>query len=160
MKIGIISFAHLHAHSYAKACRQLPQVELVGIYDENEKRGKQAADQFQTAYYADLETMLSEEMEAVIVTSENVKHRDHVIAAARAGKHVLCEKPIAVGLEDAREMIEVCRRQKVNLQTAFPVRFNSTVARAKQVLEEGKLGDILAFKGTNPGGESGRLVQR
>jgi UDP-N-acetylglucosamine 3-dehydrogenase len=155
VKIGIISFAHMHAYSYANAVKKLDGVELIGIADENEERGKAAAEQFGTHYYSNYADLLKEEIDAVIVTSENVNHREHVMAAAKAKKHVLCEKPIATTVEDAQAMIDCCRENGVILQTAFPVRFNTSVMRAKKLIDEGKLGKILAIKGTNRGTNPG-----
>jgi predicted dehydrogenase len=154
MKIGIISFAHMHAFGYAQAIQKQNGVELVGIFDEDEARGKKMAQQFEMSYYSDYEKLL-EDVSAVVVTSENVKHREHVIAAANANVHVLCEKPLATKKEDAKEMIAVCKEKGVMLQTAFPVRFNSSVERAKQMIDNGQLGRILAIKGTNRGTNPG-----
>jgi UDP-N-acetylglucosamine 3-dehydrogenase len=151
MKIGIISFAHLHAHSYANAVQKTEGIEIGGIYDDNEERGRQAAERYAVTYYSRLEDLLQSDVDAVIVTSENVKHREHVTAAAAAGKHILCEKPLATNKSDAEKMIEACNQHNVILQTAFPVRFNTSIQRAKSVIENGELGRILAIKATNRG---------
>ncbi len=155
MKIGIISFAHMHAFSYARSIQQIDGVELAGIADDNASRGAKMADTFQTDYYRDVDSLLGTEIDAVIVTSENVHHVDHVIAAAQAGKHVLCEKPLATNIVDAKKMIALCKENGVILQTAFPVRFNTSIIRAKELVEAGKLGRILAMKGTNRGTNPG-----
>ncbi|MCF6409522.1 Gfo/Idh/MocA family protein [Pseudalkalibacillus salsuginis] len=155
MKIGIISFAHMHAYSYARSIQRIDGVELAGIADDNVTRGTKMADTFQTDYYRDVDSLLSAEIEAVIVTSENVHHVDHVTAAAEAGKHILCEKPLATNTVDAKKMVAVCKENGVILQTAFPVRFNTSIIRAKELVEAGKLGRILAMKGTNRGTNPG-----
>lgn len=151
MKIGIISFAHMHAYSYALALEKLEGVELVGIADVNEERGNKYAEQFKTNYYSDYAELLKMDIDAVIVTSENIHHKEHVIDAAKAGKHILCEKPISTNVKDAQEMIDVCKENGVLLQTAFPVRFNSTIISTKRMINEGELGQIVAIKGTNRG---------
>jgi UDP-N-acetylglucosamine 3-dehydrogenase len=155
MKVGIISFAHGHANSYADALTKIDGVQLVGIADDNENRGTKAAESYQTQYFSRYQELLEQDIDAVIITSENSKHREHVVAAAKAGKHILCEKPIASKLEDAEAMIEVCKQNDVILQTAFPVRFNSAILRAKKMIENGELGQILAIKGTNRGTNPG-----
>lgn len=156
MKVGIISFAHLHAHSYANALRELDDVEFVGIFDEDIERGKEAAQQYNVPFYKSLDELLSADMDSVIITSENAKHYEHVKAAAEKNIDILCEKPIATTLEDAQAMIAVCEKHNVKLQTAFPVRFNTPVQHAKKAIDDGLIGDILAVKatnrGTNPGG--------
>ncbi len=154
MKVGIISFAHMHAYSYADGLKQL-NVEIAGISDEDEERGKEVAEQYQSTYFANYEDLLNTDMDAVIVTSENIHHITHVTAAAKAGKHILCEKPLATTLEDAQQMIDICKENNVILQTAFPVRFNSSVRRAKEMVESGNLGRVLAMKGKNRGKNPG-----
>src|SRR4051812_29776570 len=113
MKVGIISFAHGHAYSYADALTKINGVQLVGIADDDKNRGTNAAERYQTQYFSHYQELLQQDIEAVIITSENSKHREHVVAAAKAGKHILCEKPIASKLEDAEAMIEVCKQNDV-----------------------------------------------
>jgi len=151
LKIGIVSFAHMHAHSYATALRKISGIELVGIVDDEPERGRKAAEKYETTYFADLETFLAARLDAVIVCSENIFHKDFVIAAAEAGKHILCEKPIATNVEDAKEMIAVCQANQVNLQIAFPVRFNQSIMDLKARIAAGELGDIIACRTTNRG---------
>ncbi|OCA85864.1 dehydrogenase [Bacillus sp. FJAT-27225] len=155
MKIGIISFAHMHANSYASVLQAMDGVELAGIADDNEERGRKSSEVFNTTFYHNYQDLLATDIDAVIVTSENSLHNEHVIAAAKAGKHVLCEKPLATNLEDIKEMIQVCKEHHVLLGTAFPVRFNTPIQQAKKMIEQGVLGEILAIKGTNRGTNPG-----
>jgi UDP-N-acetylglucosamine 3-dehydrogenase len=155
MKIGIKSFAHMHAHSYASVIKNMEGVTLAGISDENEERGMKNSELYDTVYYQNYHDLLESDIDAVIVTSENYLHHQHVLAAAKAGKHVLCEKPLATNLTDIEEMISVCEQHQVLLGTAFPVRFNTPIQHAKKVIEDGALGEILAIKGTNRGTNPG-----
>ncbi|MFG6114851.1 Gfo/Idh/MocA family protein [Halobacillus sp. MO56] len=155
MKIGIISFAHGHAYSYANAIKKHEELELAGVFDEDASRGKAAAESYQTTFYEHYQDLLAADIDSVIVTSENSKHREHVIAAAEAKKNILCEKPIATTVEDANKMIESCQKNDVFLQIAFPVRYNTPVKRAKELIDNGELGRILAVKGTNRGTNPG-----
>jgi UDP-N-acetylglucosamine 3-dehydrogenase len=155
MKVGIISFAHPHAYGYADSLGKIDGVQIIGIADDDQKRGENAAAKYNTKFFKGHEELLQQDLDAVIITSENSKHREHVVAAAKAGKHILCEKPLATKVEDAKEMIEVCKQNQVILQTAFPVRFNSAVVRAKKIIENGELGQIFAIKGTNRGTNPG-----
>ncbi|MBM7570133.1 Gfo/Idh/MocA family protein [Aquibacillus albus] len=155
MKVGIISFAHGHAYGYAQALTQIEGVEIAGIADDEKDRGQKVAEQFNTTHYVDYHELLEQPVEAVVITSENSNHYQHVVAAANKGKHILCEKPIASNLEDAKSMIAVCKEHNVILQTAFPVRFNTPIANAKKVIESGELGNIIAMKGTNRGTNPG-----
>jgi predicted dehydrogenase len=155
MKIGMMSFAHMHAYSYADCLQNLENVELVGIFDDDRSRGMEAASKYHTSYYDDQQLFLELEMDAVIICSENVRHKEMVINAAKAGKHILCEKPIATTVEDAKEMIAVCEENGVILQIAFPVRFSPAIQQVKQLIDDGELGEIIAFRSTNRGQNPG-----
>ncbi|XXM71519.1 Gfo/Idh/MocA family protein [Lysinibacillus sphaericus] len=151
MKIGMMSFAHMHAYSYADSLMKLADVEVAGIYDDDEKRGKEAAGSYRTKYYSNQADFFAADMDAVIICSENSRHKEMVVNAAKAKKHILCEKPIATNLEDAEEMIRVCDEQGVILQIAFPVRFSDPIMHLKNMIDEGELGEIVAFRTTNRG---------
>ncbi|MGG1658277.1 Gfo/Idh/MocA family protein [Brevibacillus sp. NRS-1366] len=151
MKIGIISFAHMHAHSYATYLQKHPDVQFTAIWDADEKRGREMAATYQVDYYPDLQDFLQTDIEAVIVCSENAKHKEHVIAAAKAGKQILCEKPIATEVKDAEEMIRTCKEEGVILQIAYPVRFAPVMEQVKKMIESKAIGEVLAINGTNHG---------
>jgi predicted dehydrogenase len=149
VRVGILSFAHMHAGSYARCVKSLPNAELVGIADTRQARGKEMAARFETQFMGRSE--LLEKVDAVIVTAENAKHAAWALPAARAGKHVLCEKPIAADVADAKRIIAACERAKVKLGIAFPCRYLPSVRRLKALCDAGELGDFLAAKGTNRG---------
>lgn len=151
VKLGFLNVAHMHATSYAHAVNTLPGVELVGVADENEERGRWFAQTYRTTYYRDYEALLAQELDGVIICSENVKHAPLTRMAASAKKHVLCEKPIATSIADARSMIQACKDNGVQLQIAFPCRFNTPIARSREIFRAGRIGRLLAIKGTNRG---------
>lgn len=155
MKIGVMSFAHMHAYSYTESLQRLDDVEIVGIFDDDTERGNEMAKVFDLNYYNDREEFLNLDMDAVIICSENNRHKEMVIAAAKAKKHILCEKPIATNVEDAKEMIQICEENEVILQIAFPVRYSSNMMALKKSIDMGELGDIVAFRTTNRGQNPG-----
>ncbi|WP_438347638.1 Gfo/Idh/MocA family protein [Paenibacillus sp. FA6] len=157
LKVGFISFAHMHAFSYLEGFRTLPQVEIVGIADEVHDRVADVVDRYQIAYYADYRELLAvSELDAVVICSENVHHAELTIAAAKAGKHVLCEKPLGISVVEMEAMIDACKDNNVQLMTAFPCRSLISVVRAKEAVDRGSIGDIIAIKGTNRGTNPGR----
>lgn len=155
MKVGIMSFAHIHATSYANAIQKIPNVELVAIYDTDITRGQQASEQFGVPFYSDVTSFLQQPIEVVLVCSENSLHKEMVIAAAHAKKHILCEKPIATTIEDAKEMINVCEQQGVELSIAYPVRYSLPIRKLKAEIDAGLLGEIIAIRSTNRGQNPG-----
>jgi predicted dehydrogenase len=151
MKIGILSFAHHHADAYIANLRAIPGVEVCGVADEDAPRGRQYAQTNGTPFYPNYEALLASKPDGVIVCSENARHLPLVQMAASYGVHVLCEKPIATTLADARALVDVCARAGVVLMTAFPMRFSAPLMEVKARLDSGELGQVYCFNATNQG---------
>ena len=151
MKIGILSFAHHHAEAYIQNLRAIPGVELLGVADEDAGRGQRFASQYETRFFNSYEDLIAAKPDGVIVTTENSKRRPLVEMAAAAGVNVLCEKPIATTLEEARREVEACEQAGVRMMTAFPMRFSTSLLEVKTRLEAGDFGKILCFNATNQG---------
>ena len=150
-----MSFAHMHAHSYAACLKRLPGVELTALWDDDVKRGKKMAKEFESSFVKDMDKFLASGLDGVIVTSENVKHRAMVEAAAAAGLWILCEKPIATTVRDAKAMIKACSKAKVGLGTAFPCRYALPIMTAKDMLDSGAYGEVYSVACTNHGQSPG-----
>lgn len=151
VKLGLISFAHPHAYSYLQDLMNMPDVEVVGIADENAEHVRSIVEQYSISYYDSHHSLLLEPLDAVIICSENVHHARLTLDAAAAGKHILCEKPLGTSLDEMRQMIQSCKDNGVQLMIAFPCRFIPAVMEAKALIDRGEIGDILAIKGTNRG---------
>jgi predicted dehydrogenase len=151
MKIGLLSFAHIHAEAYAHHLRDLPGVEFLGIADEDAARGQDAAHRYGARFFASYAELLAERPDGVVVCSENTRHRPLVEMAAGAGAHILCEKPLATTLADAQAMVAACERAGVLLMTAFPMRFSAPLLEIKALIDRGGLGVIHACTTTNQG---------
>jgi predicted dehydrogenase len=110
------------------------------------------ADRFQTRCFESFEALAeSDEVDALIIASDNRMHLPLTLLAAANGKHILCEKPIARTVEEARQMIEAAEKAGVILATAFPCRHIPAARRVKQMIVSGEMGAILAIRGTNHG---------
>ncbi len=151
MKIGIMSFAHLHAESYAHQLKSLPDIDFIGIADDDADRGRRFARMYDVPFFESYEALLARQPDGVIVTSENVRHRPLTELAAAAGVHVMCEKPLATSLEDGRAMLQACEDAGVILMTAFPMRFSAPILEIKTLLDQGALGRVLAVNSVNQG---------
>src|SRR5688572_10034560 len=150
LRVGLVSFAHVHAPGLATTLGALEQVELTGIHDDDERRGRAAASAHGTSWHPTLEGLLGAS-EAIVIASTNVDHRRYTEAAANAGVHVLCEKPLATTTADAKAMIDACRSAGVQLGNALPVRGSPAVVALKEAIASGALGRIRAVRATNPG---------
>jgi len=149
MRIGILSFAHLHAEGYVQNLRRIPGVEVIGFSDTDSERGRRFSQAYGLRWFWTHEDLLAERPDAVVVTSENARHRELVELAAQAGAHVLCEKPIATTVEDARAMKAAVEAAGVRFMTAFPMRFSPAVQAARDTVRSGALGRVLAVVGVN-----------
>ena len=141
---------------HAARWRALP-VELTGFYDTDRERAVALATKYGGLAFASVEALL-DSSDFVDICTPPVEHAAATIAAARAGKHVLCEKPIARHLADARAMIAACEAAGVRLFVAHVVRFFPEFARAKAVLDSGalgRLGVVRSVRGGAPPGHSG-----
>lgn len=151
--VAILGAAHLtHAWAYAKALTESPNARVVGIHDPEPEHTRWIRQDFGVPEAADAEELLgSADVDAVVVCSANVEHRGHVELAAAHGLHVLCEKPIATTLEDAAAMVAACDRAGVQLHLAFVSRFLPLVARAREAVRDGRLGELIGLVGGNRG---------
>ena len=109
------------------------------------------ADSLGVGYVDSYAELLRWRPDGTVVCAENSRHRELVELAAAGGSHVLCEKPIATTLADARAMINCCARHGVNLMVAYPVRFSPAFSGLLQTLRSGALGHPMAVTGTNNG---------
>lgn len=153
-QIGILSFAHLHAASYASALVRRADAELAFIWDDDPERGQAMATQYQTRFVADLDAALAQRTDGLIVTSENIRHRflvEKAVNAAEKAAAILCEKPLATTKGDGEAMIAAAQNAGVRLYTAFPCRYSPAFRRAANSVRSGRLGKILAIRGANRG---------
>src|SRR5437868_1392582 len=126
LRCAILSAAHVHAPTYAAVLARIPATTLVAVWDDDPVRGEAFARTHGSEFTADLDALLARsDVDAVIITAENVRHRALCEAACRAGKHVLCEKPLATTTQDAEAMIAAAAQAGVILATAFPMRHNA-----------------------------------
>lgn len=141
--IGVISFAHGHANLYAKRISGYADARLVACWDDDPARGQAAADQFGMAYSPHLEDLLARaDVQAVIVTCETNRHAEMVLAAAAAGKHILCQKPMALTLADCDRMADAVARAGVKFMMAYQMRRDPSNLRIKGLVESGVLGKV------------------
>lgn len=151
IKIGILSFAHHHGEAYISNLRRMEGVQLLGVADDDSMRGQTIAAQNQAHYFHTYEDLLEAKPDGVIICTENNRHRTFVEMAASRGIHVLCEKPIATTLQDARAIVDACDKAGVLLMTAFPMRFSAPLLEIKGRFDNGEFGDIYCFNATNQG---------
>ncbi len=150
LRVGILSTAHMHVWSYVHALRNREDAACVGVWDDDVARGEDFAQKTGVAFVGYIEDLLAN-VDAVVVCGENTRHAELAIRAAKAGKHILCEKPLAVTEEDGQSMIGAAREAGVQLMTAFPCRFSPAFGRLAERVKAGEIGQIRGICATNHG---------
>jgi predicted dehydrogenase len=119
--------------------------ELVGVMDADPVRSVAVARKYGVPrHFNRVEDLLAvPEMQAVYIATPNCFHKEQVIAAARAGKHILVEKPLALTVADAEEMIAACKLHGVKLMAGYMMRFHAHHQRLKEMIERGDLGQVV-----------------
>jgi predicted dehydrogenase len=117
-----------------------PNARLVAVYGTNAATNQEVAKQYGAIAAGSIEDLLAADIDAVYVASPVQAHLAQVIASAKAGKHVLCEKPLGRTVAEAEEMTQACQKTGVQLGAAFMMRFQSQHQAAAKMIQEGQLG--------------------
>ncbi len=117
--------------------------ELVLVYDVNAEVNTEVAKESGATSVGSIDELLKSDIDTVYIVTPSVLHYEQVIQCAQAGKHVLCEKPLGMTVEEAEKMINVCKKAEVNLGTAFMMRFLAQHQAALQMIKDGKLGKLV-----------------
>jgi len=134
VRIGVIG-AGVMGERHCRVCSNLPRVELVGLADLDEARGRQVANSYGTEYFSDHRAMLSG-LDAVTIAASTPAHYALTAECLERGLHVMIEKPIAETIDQARELVEVAEERHVVLQVGHIERFNPVFTELKHVIED------------------------
>jgi len=122
----------------------IPKSKVQAIFSNDEKRAKALAEKFIIPKpFSNYDEFLQADIDAVYIVSANAHHYEQVIKAAKAKKHILCEKPMAVTAAQAEEMVRVCKENGVQLAVDFVYRFHPLVEKTKAIIDASLLGKIL-----------------
>ncbi|MFV0364546.1 MAG: Gfo/Idh/MocA family protein [Suipraeoptans sp.] len=149
MKVGIIGCGKIAQVRHIPEYLDNNAVTIEGYYDYDYDRASELAKVHGGKAYKSLDKMLDEkDIDAVSVCVANNAHADITIQALKAGKHVLCEKPMATNIEDCRKMVEAAKSNSKFLMIGQNQRFVGTHIRARELIKAGEIGKALTFKTT------------
>lgn len=135
------------AQDHLQAYQKLGQAEIVGVADIVERQARSVAEQFGCACYTDYRRLLDDvKPDAVSVCTPPSSHAEVTLDALSRGVHVLCEKPFAITLGDAKKMVEAAESTGLVLMMASKFRFVEDVIKARGIVESGILGRIILFE--------------
>lgn len=156
IRIGLIGYGGI-GRVHAAAYRAIPfhyglpadSIEIAGVATTRRQTAERAAAEIGCDFFTDdfRELLGRPDIDAVDICTPNNTHYEIVLAAAEAGKHIYCEKPLAMNAVEAASMANAVRKARVKAQMTFNFRFFPAVMRAKQLVDAGFLGRLFSFRG-------------
>lgn len=147
VNVGIIGCGKIAQVRHLPEYADNPSARVLGVYDVNETRAAYIGEKYHAKVYPSYEAMLAdEEIQAVSICTANFSHCEISVKAMEAGKHVLCEKPMAVTYEECKRMVDTARRTNRFLMVGHNQRLTKTHMKAKELVEKGEIGRLITFK--------------
>jgi predicted dehydrogenase len=147
IKVAILSFWHVHAADYTKQANEHSATQVVAIWDERADRGKKEALERGLVFYESLDELLANpDIDAVVVNVPTNRHRDIMVAAANAGKHIFTEKVIAPTVKEANEILAAVEHSQVKLTVSLPRLNDSYTLAIQDLLKDDLLGVLTQVR--------------
>jgi UDP-N-acetylglucosamine 3-dehydrogenase len=147
VKYGVIGCGAIAQRRHIPECQANPDSLLVGIAEFNPERCDELGKRYGVKSFCDHKELLKmAEIDAVVVAGPNSLHAPQTIDALNAGKHVLCEKPMAVTRDEAKAMLDAAKKNNKYLMIGLNQRLMPPHVRAKEILQTGRLGKVLSFR--------------
>lgn len=147
ISVALLSKWHVHASDYFKQAANNPNITIRRVWDEVPERGEAWAGELGIGFEKDLDTLLADpSIDAVIVSSPTRMHKELIIKAAEAGKHIFTEKVLAFTVEDCLEIYEAVERNRVKLMISLPRLVEPYYLYAQEAVDSGLLGGINTIR--------------
>ena len=147
VKYGVIGCGAIAQRRHLPECAANPASKLVALADPVAERVEELAKKYGAKAFLNYKEMLTAaDVDAVVVCGPNASHASMSIESLEAGKHVLCEKPMATTREDAKAMMAAAQKAKKHLMIGLNQRLMPPHVRAKELLKSGRLGKVLSFR--------------
>ena len=147
VRYGIIGCGAIGQRRHIPECAANPDSKLAALADPVKDRVEELGRKYEAKPYTDYKELLrSPDVDAVVIAGPNSLHASQTIEALNAGKHVLCEKPMATTREDAKAMMAAAQKNNRYLMIGLNQRLMPPHVRAKEILDSGRLGKVLSFR--------------
>lgn len=144
---GILSTAKIGRTQLIPAMKRASNAEVVAIASRGEKVKSVARELSIPKAYESYEQLLEDpDVDVVYIPLPNHLHKEWVMKAAKAGKHILCEKPVALTAEDAKEIVTVCKENNVLFMEAFMYQFHPQHQRVRDIIASGEIGEVRLMR--------------
>ncbi|MFY9527844.1 MAG: Gfo/Idh/MocA family oxidoreductase [Candidatus Acidiferrales bacterium] len=146
--VGVLGVGEMGSRHAENLRRHVPQAQLIAVADVDAARASKMATELEIEHsYSSLEAMLErKDIHCVLIVTPDKFHAQAIRTAAAAGKDILCEKPLALSLEDAHTALKAVSEARVRLQIGFMRRYDPGYAQAKKQIEAGEIGEPVLFK--------------
>lgn len=149
IRVGIIGCGKIAQVRHIPEYAENPDAELAAFFSPNRVRAEEQAKKYGGKVYDTVDELLADPtIDAVSICAANYAHAELSIKALNAGKHVLCEKPMATNLHDCEAMVECARKNKKFLMIGHNQRLAKAHVTAKQLIDQGVIGNIISFRTT------------
>ena len=159
---GVAGCGNYTENAFLPTFQLLKKSRLAVVYSKSNERAKYIANKFGIPeYFSNYDSFLNNDFQALYIGSSNNDHYEQVIKAARAGKHILCEKPLALNSKQAEQMVKVCKENNVYLSVNYVHRFHPLAVKAKELIDKHMIGKIVSvsasFNADLPPGDNFRF---
>jgi 1,5-anhydro-D-fructose reductase (1,5-anhydro-D-mannitol-forming) len=162
-RTAILSFWHVHAQDYAREAEAHPGMEITAVWDEDPERGSKEAGRRGIPFEEDLDELLAQgDLDGVVVMTPTTAHREVLLKAVQAGKHIFTEKVLTPSLREAEEIVSEVERAGVTLVVSLPRLYAGFTEAIKEALSKGTIGEVtylrvrVSHDGALPTGENPR----
>ncbi len=144
LKWGITGCGRVTENTFIPALTMSRKGKLISLYSRDLSRAKSLAEKFGAqSFHNNFDDFLKSDVDIIYVASENSRHHEQVIKIAKTGRHILCEKPLAMTTGQAEEMVKVCKENGVHLAVNYLHRFHPLVIKARELIRDQKLGKLV-----------------
>ncbi len=145
LKWGVAGCGKYAENTFIPTMHMMRKSSVHAVFSTSGQRAKEVAMKHGIShYYSDYKEFLNTDIDAVYVSSANADHYRYVIEAALAGKHILCEKPLALSSSEAEEMVKVCEENNVRLAVNYVFHFHPLVRKARELIENDMIGKFIS----------------
>lgn len=146
LRWGVAGCGNFLENTFLPAFQNLKRSRLVSVYSSNINRAELIKNKFNAnSSFSNYSDFLKSDIDAIYISSKNSDHYWQVIEAAKAGKHILCEKPLAITAKEAEKMVDICRKNNVKLTVNYVLRHHPIIKKTKELIDNNLLGKLISI---------------
>ena len=150
VNVALIGCGAVAEYYHLPVLQRMPEFNIKYLVDSQEERAKQLKDFFRLNAFIknDIDVVLEdEELDGILILTPPSSHKNLIIKSAQKGKHLFCEKPLAMNVEETEEVIDVCKSNNVQLLVGYQMRFDGKYSKLKEMIRKGMFGKIIGGHG-------------